>query len=50
VKTVKIIRDFYIGDAGGEGSNFVSGNIMNVTDEIAETLIQNGAAIIHNTD
>lgn len=44
MKTVLVTNDYYIGDAGGEGSRFIAGNQYKVMDEIAAILIGSGAA------
>lgn len=44
MKTVRISADYCIGDAGGEGSRYVKGNIVKVDDDTAAILIGAAAA------
>ena len=42
---VDILKDFYIGDAGGEGSRFVEGQMNELVEkDVADLLIKLGAA------
>jgi 4-hydroxyphenylpyruvate dioxygenase-like putative hemolysin len=45
VKTIKFLKDWFVGDAGGEGIQHVAGNTETLEDEIADRAIAAGAAV-----
>jgi len=44
MKKVKILKSWFIGDAGGEGTRHIAGNVETVEDEVAAMLLRAGAA------
>jgi hypothetical protein len=45
MKKVRITKSWFIGDAGGEGTRHIAGNMETVSDEVAAMLFREGAAV-----